>query len=101
MPQRARRHTSTAILGLCALASFAFAPSPESTEGGSGECLHGYAYATVAGTPVGLTSDTCYKQTDCQEAVGSGPKDGSHGPVTRHHHVHVPVPHGTDVTCYL
>lgn len=87
-------------LTLCALLSLAFAPSPESGAS-SGECLHGYAYATVGGTPVGLTSDTCYYPTDCTSFAGTGPTNGSHGPVTYHYHVHVPVPSDIDVTCYL
>lgn len=101
MPRFSRQRISTAVLALCALFSLAFAPSPEPAESGAGECLHGYAYATVAGVPVGLTSDTCYKQTDCGEYVSAGPVDGWHDPVTYHYHVHVPVPRGTDVTCYL
>lgn len=101
MPRFPRRQISTAILALCALFSLAFAPSPESAESSAGECLHGYAYVTVAGTPVGLTSDTCYKQTDCEFGAGVGPTDGWHDPVTYHYHVHVPVPGGTNVTCYL
>lgn len=101
MPRFPRRQISTAFLALCALLSLAFAPSPTAEDSRAGECLHGYAYATVAGIPVGLTSDTCYKPTDCGSSADVGPTDESHGPVSYHHHVNVPLPRGTDVTCYL
>lgn len=96
-PSKYRR---LAVLALLAgsLASIASAPA---TMSGDNECLETKGYVTVNGTPHGVPSYTCIVRTDCTGWIGHDQQHITVGPIGAGAGISVPLPAGTNVTCYL
>jgi hypothetical protein len=109
MQPRLSNRATTAVLATSAALTLGFAPAvtpepqPEpASSSQAGQCLEGYAYVNVFGTPYGRTSTWCIWPTDCSSTAGFGPANHSVGALSAHHYTKAPKPNGmSELTCYV
>lgn len=104
MQPRLSNRATTAVLATSAALTLGFAPAvtpepqPEpASSSQAGQCLEGYAYVNVFGTPYGRTSPLCIWSTDCDGFIRVGPRHTA----VAYYYVNVAMHTGNDVSCYL